>query len=86
MNEPLGGAVLEAASGVYAEYVRRFGLNPESALTILLQTDAAFQEGGTPAWAAGLNDGTIRLPVRGLQGATPAVVRVLRCMHCSRRI
>lgn len=78
VNEPLGGAVLEAASSVYAEYVRRFGLNPESALTILLQTDAAFQEGGTPAWAAGMNDGTIRLPVRGLVGATPAVVRVLR--------
>jgi hypothetical protein len=78
VNEPLGGAVLEAASAVYAEYVRRFGLNPEGALTILMQTDAAFQEGGTPAWAAGLNDGTIRLPVRGLTSVTPALVRALR--------
>jgi peptidase MA superfamily protein len=38
----------------------------------------AFQEGGAPEWAAGTNDGTIRVPVHGLDGPSPQLVRVLR--------
>ena len=47
-------------------------------MTIVLQMGTAFQEGGAPEWAAGTNDGTIRVPVHGLQGPTPELVRVLR--------
>lgn len=78
VNEPLGGAVVEAAGQAYGEYLRRFGVTLQAPLTIVLQTDAAFQEGGTPLWAAAMNDGNIRVPVHGLDRVTPGLVRVLR--------
>ena len=47
-------------------------------MTVVLQMGTAFQEGGAPEWAAGTNDGTIRVPVHGLDGPSPQLVRVLR--------
>jgi hypothetical protein len=38
----------------------------------------AFQEGGAPEWAAGTNDGVIRVPVQGIDAPSPQLVRVLR--------
>lgn len=77
VNEPLGTSVLEAAGGVHAEYCRRFGFTPQP-ITIVLQTEAAFSEGGTPPWAAALYDGSVRIPARGLDRVTPALLGVLR--------
>lgn len=77
VNEPLGASVLEAAGGVHAEYCRRFGFTPQP-ITIVLQTEAAFSEGGTPPWAAALYDGSVRIPARGLDKVTPALLGVLR--------
>jgi hypothetical protein len=47
---------------------------------VVLQGQEAFQEAGTPEWAAGVNDGSIRVPVGGLAGRTlsPRQVAVLR--------
>jgi hypothetical protein len=78
VNEPLGLAVLDTLSQAYKEYSRRLGFAPEDPVTIVLQMGTAFQEGGAPEWAAGTNDGTIRVPVHGLDGPSPQLVRVLR--------
>jgi tetratricopeptide (TPR) repeat protein len=78
VNEPMGSAVLEALGKAYDEYGQRFGFRPEEPVTVVLQTEAAFQDGRTPEWAAGLNDGTIRVPVRGLDRPTVGLLRVLR--------
>jgi peptidase MA superfamily protein/tetratricopeptide repeat protein len=78
VNEPMGQAVLDALTRTYEEYTRRFGFRPEEPVTVVLQTEAHFQDAETPEWAAGLNDGTIRVPVRGLDHATPGLLRVLR--------
>ena len=78
INEPLGLAVLDTLSQAYTEYARRLGFAPEDPVTVVLQMGTAFQEGGAPEWAAGTNDGTIRVPVHGLDGPSPQLVRVLR--------
>ena len=78
VNEPLGLAVLDTLSQAYKEYARRLGFAPEDPVTIVLQMGTSFQEGGAPEWAAGTNDGTIRVPVHGLEEPSPQLVRVLR--------
>jgi hypothetical protein len=78
VDEPLGMAVLDTLSQAYAEYARRLGFAPDGPVTVVLQMGTAFQEGGAPEWAAGTNDGTIRVPVQGIEGPSPRLVRVLR--------
>src|SRR5204862_2211053 len=62
----------------YADYTRRLGFNPDDPITVVLQTDAEFQDGTAPPWAEGLNDGTIRVSVKGLEQMPPRLVALLR--------
>jgi len=78
VNEPLGMAVLETLTTTYREYARRLGFRPDEPVTVVLQTAAAFEDGRAPDWAEGVNDGTIRIPVRGLREPTPRLAQVLR--------
>jgi tetratricopeptide (TPR) repeat protein len=78
VNEPLGMAVVRALTDAYAEFARRLGGSPDEPITVVLQTEARFQGGAPPTWADGINDGTIRVAVQGLEGPTPHLVRVLR--------
>ena len=78
VNEPLGVAVLEALSKAYEEYANRLGFRPEDPVVVLLMMETSFPEGRVPEWAAGLNDGTIRVPLRGLDRLTPRLTTVLR--------
>ena len=78
VNEPLGIAVLDTLGKAYAEYARRLRFAPDEPVTVILQMGTAFQEGGAPEWAAGTNDGVIRVPVQGIASPTPSLVRVLR--------
>lgn len=78
VNEPMGVAVLEVVSNAYEEFSRRLGFRLDTPVTVVLQTEAEFQDGRTPGWAEGLNDGTIRVPVQGLGSPTPRLTAVLR--------
>jgi hypothetical protein len=78
VNEPLGIAVTDVLGKAYAEYARRLRFAPEEPVTVILQMGTAFQEGGAPEWAAGTNDGAIRVPVQGMDAPSPSLVRVLR--------
>jgi tetratricopeptide (TPR) repeat protein len=78
VNEPLGVAVLAALDAAYADYNRRLGFRPDDAIEVILQAEAVFQDGRTPEWAAGLNDGTIRVPMRGMEKPTAELLAVLR--------
>lgn len=78
VNEPLGLAVVRVLTDAYNDYGRRLGGTPDQPITVVLQTEARFQDARTPLWAEGLNDGTIRVPVQGLEGANPRLTRVLR--------
>ena len=79
-SHPLGPAVLQTLGAAFAEYARRFGFRPQDPVAVVLQSEATFQDPRTPEWAAGVNDGSIRLPVGGHAGAklTPRQVALLR--------
>jgi tetratricopeptide (TPR) repeat protein len=78
VNEPLGMAVLQALSRAYEEYARRLGFGLDAPITVVLQTEAQLPDARVPEWAEGVNDGAIRVPVRGLDSATPRLLGVLR--------
>ncbi len=78
-DEPLGLAVLRVLDSAWEEYQRRLGFCPDLPVTIVLQTAKTFRDTTrAPEWAAAWNDGTIRVPVMGLERPTPGLVRVLR--------
>jgi hypothetical protein len=78
VNQPMGSAVLDALTAAHAEYTRRFGFRPDEPLSVILETEAAFQDERVPDWAAGVNDGAIHVAVRGLDKPTPRLLAVLR--------
>ena len=78
-DEPLGLAILRVLDGAWEEYERRLGFAPNLPVNLVLQTATGFRDTTrAPEWAAAWNDGTIRVPVRGLERPTPGLVRVLR--------
>jgi tetratricopeptide (TPR) repeat protein len=78
-DEPLGLSVLGVLDGAWEEYERRLGFAPRVPVTVVLQTATTFRDTTrAPEWAAAWNDGTIRVPVMGLDRPTPGLVRVLR--------
>jgi tetratricopeptide (TPR) repeat protein len=78
-DEPLGLAILKVLDSAWEDHERRLGFAPELPVTVVLQTATAFRDTTrAPGWAAAWNDGTIRVPVRGLERPTPGLVRVLR--------
>lgn len=78
INEPLGSAVQKSMTEAYEEFGRRLQFTPEDPITIVLQTGAVLTGDRLPEWAAGINDGTIRVPVRGLDQPTPKLLSILR--------
>jgi tetratricopeptide (TPR) repeat protein len=78
-DEPLGLAVLNVLDQAWEDHERRLGFAPQVPVTVVLQTARAFQDTTrAPGWAAAWNDGTIRVPVMGLERPTATLVRVLR--------
>jgi tetratricopeptide (TPR) repeat protein len=78
VNEPLAVSVLGALDVAYADYARLLGFRPQDAIEVVLEPEAVFQDGRTPEWAAGINDGTIRVPLRGMDRPTAELLAVLR--------
>ena len=78
-DEPLGLAVLQVLDSAWEEYERRLGFAPSLPVTVVLQTATTFRDTTrAPDWVAAWNDGTIRVPVAGVDRPTPGLVRVLR--------
>ena len=78
-DEPLSLAVMKVLDEAWADLERQLGFAPDQPVTVVLQTAKAFYDTTrAPGWAAAWNDGTIRVPVRGLDRPTSGLVRVLR--------
>jgi tetratricopeptide (TPR) repeat protein len=78
-DEPLGLAVLRVLDAAWEEYEKRLGFEPGLPVTVVLQTATSFRDTTrAPDWAAAWNDGSIRVPVMGLEAPTPGLVTVLR--------
>jgi tetratricopeptide (TPR) repeat protein len=78
-DEPLGLAVVTVLDETWDDFERKLGFVPQRPVTVVLQTAKAFYDTTrAPGWVAAWNDGTIRVPVAGLDRPTPGLVRVLR--------
>lgn len=79
MKESMGMAVLKLLSEAHTEYAKRLGFRPQHPINVVLQTGASFRDRTrAPEWAGGWNDGTIQVPVLGLDAANPRLERLLR--------
>jgi hypothetical protein len=78
-DEPLGLGVVKVLDETWEDLERKLGFVPQHPVTVVLQTAKAFFDTTrAPGWVAAWNDGTIRIPVAGLDRPTPGLVRVLR--------
>ena len=78
-SEALRGQILETLESAYQDLARQFGSEPRSSVAVVLYTNQAFFDvTHARAWVGALNDGKIRVPLRGLSGMTPSLARVLR--------
>jgi tetratricopeptide (TPR) repeat protein len=78
-DEPLGLGVVKVLDETWDDFERKLGFVPQHPVTVVLQTAKAFFDTTrAPGWVAAWNDGTIRVPVAGLDRPTPGLVRVLR--------
>ena len=69
-------ATLEAE---YADLSRIFGSEPRASVQVVLYTSQAFFDvTRAPSWSGALNDGTLRIPLQGVDSVTPELTRVLR--------
>jgi tetratricopeptide (TPR) repeat protein len=78
MNEALGAAVVEVLAGAYDNYAARLRFRPDDPITVVLELGTGLQDVRAPEWAAGLNDGTIHVPLRGMERLSVPLVAVLR--------
>ena len=65
-DDALGRRVVEMLEAAYQRVGSRLGIYPEDAVTVVLYTQEQFRDiTRSPAWAGGLYDGQIRVPVCG---------------------
>jgi hypothetical protein len=78
-SEALRGQILGTLESAYQDLARQFGSEPRSSVSVVLYTNQAFFDvTHARAWVGALNDGKIRVPLRGLSAMTPSLARVLR--------
>lgn len=63
----------------YDELSSELGITPHQNIPVILYTQQAFFDvTQAPTWTGALNDGKLRIPVRGLDFVTPELARVLK--------
>jgi tetratricopeptide (TPR) repeat protein len=71
--------LIEVLEADYRDLSSQFGAEPHSSIQVVLYTDQAFFDvTRAPAWTGALNDGRLRIPLRGVDFVTPELARVLR--------
>ena len=65
--ESTGRMVIDTMDRSYASLKSQLGFEPPERVVVILYTRRDYNEMGGPDWSAGLFDGKIRVPVRGLQ-------------------
>lgn len=71
--------LLSTLESEYQELARTFGSEPHSSIRVVLYTaEAFFDVTRAPSWMGALNDGQLRIPLRGVDSVTPQLARVLK--------
>ena len=78
VDRSLGSVVMGQLRATYREFEERFGFGPPGVIRVVLTGEAALGPSRYPDWAAGINDGTIRVPVRGVEEPGSSLDRLIR--------
>jgi len=79
VNEVIGRIMAAALESEYLDLTGALRFTPRSPVRVTLYTNQEFRDvTHAPAWASGLNDGEIKIPVEGVTEMTPKLRRVLR--------
>lgn len=71
--------LLSTLEAEYQELARTFGSEPHAGIRVVLYTrEAFFDVTRAPSWMGALNDGQLRIPLRGVDSVTPQLARVLK--------
>jgi tetratricopeptide (TPR) repeat protein len=71
--------ILQTLERDYSDLASQLRYWPEENISVLLYTQKAFFDvTESPAWAGGVNDGKLRIPIEGLTQLTPELARVLK--------
>ena len=75
----LARAILRVLEDDFRDLESQLDYTPREQISVILYTEDAFADiTRAPGWVGALNDGRIRIPVRGLPGMSPDLARVLK--------
>jgi tetratricopeptide (TPR) repeat protein len=78
-SEVFRDQILATLESAYRDLATQFGKEPRAGVEVVLYTNQAyFDVTRAPGWTGALNDGKIRIPLRGLSSVTPDLARILR--------
>jgi tetratricopeptide (TPR) repeat protein len=78
-SESLREQILSALESAYQDLSREFGSEPRQSIEVVLYTGQDyFDVTQAPSWTGALNDGKIRIPLRGVSYVDSGLARVLR--------
>ena len=78
-NDLLASQMLQVLESDYLELAGELELSPREPITVIFYSKKPFFDvTQAPAWAGGVYDGRLRIPVEGLEAVTPALERVLK--------
>ena len=78
-SETLRDQLLTTLESDYQDLEREFESEPHASVHVVLYTNQAFFDvTRAPSWMSALNDGTLRIPVQGMNSVTPELAHVLR--------
>ncbi|HET9698568.1 MAG TPA: tetratricopeptide repeat protein [Terriglobales bacterium] len=78
-KDTLRQQIIEALENDYNELSSQLGITPTQNIPVILYTEQTFFDvTQAPAWTGAINDGKLRIPVRGLEFLSPELARVLK--------
>jgi len=78
-RDSLRQQIVSALDKDYDELTSELGISPYQNVPVILYTEQAFFDvTQAPTWTGALNDGKLRIPIRGIDYVTPELARVLK--------
>jgi tetratricopeptide (TPR) repeat protein len=78
-SEALRGQLISTLESDYDDLSRQLGVAPRTSISVILYTEQAFFDvTQAPSWSGAVNDGKLRIPVRGISSVTPELAHVLK--------
>ena len=78
-SETFRAQILATLESAFRDLAQVFGSEPRSSISVVLYTSQAFFDvTRASGWTGALNDGKIRIPLRGMTSVTPGLARILR--------